>query len=507
MSVFTPEGEAGELSLVDVFRRAEELSDLTCATPGEGVAVVEHLLAICFAAGVFPRSVEEWHAWVAGAHGLDAVADWLVEQPADEWDLFHPERPLGQNSMLAPYLETEGVGPAQLVLEHTGDYNQFLDHHHLEHSEPLTAGEAFRALLTQHVYGLAGRARISGKATLGPKITNLATGRLQNRVRVIVQGRTVGDTLRMNLYPPAGGEPGRFNHSWTTGGVERRGFQVKPPGRATSGPADLHSYLGRSVLLRPVFAADGETVLVDRVLIGAGELLQLDPERDLEDAVPVKRADGRTAPLWPSPARAMWRDAHALYSAALVSHKGLFGRLRELTFPPHGGGAPCLLWAVGFLANKTVPLAWTDGHFPYAPSQGEALCEASRRGSHIAEYVAKSLTRAAYVAWKIVYLNPKPADAAAQRARFDAGEKFWAAAGEHFYHLLDETVDGEPVPHSLLVYADELRTMAHDLLRNRLDSLPRNDRGMHARARAEGRFLNDMAASAAPPELRGETLP
>ncbi|WP_399096820.1 type I-E CRISPR-associated protein Cse1/CasA [Streptomyces sp. BBFR2] len=503
VTVITLRGEREELSLLDVLSRAEELSAVFCSTPGETVAVTEYLLAICFAAGVFPASVEEWRASVAEERGLGKAAEWLAGCPDDEWDLFHPERPLGQNSLLASLMDEHGAGPAQLVMERVGDYSQFFDHHHLERFEPLPAAEAFRALLTQHVYGLAGRARLSGKE-LGPKLTNLSAGRLQGRIRVVVQGRTVGDTLRMNLYPPAGGRAGRFNRTWTSAGVERRKFDTRPPGRATSGPADLHSYLGRSVLLRPGPVAENGEVTVDRVLVGAGELLALDPERDLEDAVLLKQLNGHRKPLWPSPSRALWRDAHALYSAAAKEESGLFGRLRHLTFPPTGGGPPCVLWAVGLIANKTLATRWTDGAFPYAPSMGEELCVASRRGSAIAEYVARALERAAYVCWKVIYPNPKPADRPAQQARFDARREFWPAAEEPFLQLLEATSCGDPVPLSLLDYAGELRPMAEDFLRNRLDSLQRNEQGLRARARAEMRFHADMASPKAPPELRGE---
>ncbi|NEB38803.1 type I-E CRISPR-associated protein Cse1/CasA [Streptomyces sp. SID14515] len=501
--VVSLEGEVADLSLAEVLQRAQDLSGLFCPTPGEGVALLEHLLALCFASGTFPSSDEEWSSWVAQEHSLDTVEKWLVREPADEWDLFHPERPLGQNSQLRQQFDEDATGPAQLVIERVGDYVQFFDHHHLEHPEPLPAAAAFRALLTQHHYGLSGRARISGRA-LGPKLTNLAAGRLQGRIRVVVQGRTLADTLRLNLYPAPGGEAGFFNRSWTTGPLSRRKFDTKPPPRPTSGPADLHSYLGRSVLLEPVPAAKGRPVFVDRVLIGAGELLALDPERDLDDAVLGTMSNGHRKPLWPSPTRALWREAHALYTAATRETTGLFGRLRRITFPYEGGGSPCVLWAVGLIADKTVAAAWTEGHFPYAPSQGEALCEASRHGSEIAEYVARALERAAYAAWKVAYPNPKPTDRKAQMARFDARREFWPAAKEPFMRLLDQTARGGDVPLALRDYAGELRTNAEEFLRNRLDAQQQDRKGMLARARAERCFQADMADAKAPAELREE---
>lgn len=175
MPVVSLKGVTAELSLVEVLRRADELSALFCPTPGEGVAVIEYLLALCFASQTFPSSDEEWQVWVVEEHPLDEVAKWLVDEPDDAWDLFHQEHPLAQNAELRDQFDEDSTGPAQLVLERVGDYSQFFDHHHLEHPVPLPAAEAFRALLAQHVYGLSGRARISGK-TLGPTLTNLAAG-------------------------------------------------------------------------------------------------------------------------------------------------------------------------------------------------------------------------------------------------------------------------------------------------------------------------------------------
>ncbi|MCK8678372.1 type I-E CRISPR-associated protein Cse1/CasA [Streptomyces lichenis] len=505
MPALTAKGEDIHFSLLDVLRRADELHAPLCTTPGEAVALIEYLLAICFAAEDYPASPDEWCTWVIEGHPFDKAVEWLADGAPGDWDLFHRDTPLGQNSQLRCKMDVEGTGPAQLILERVGDYSQFFDHHHLEDPTPIPAAEAFRALLVQHVYGLAGRARLSGK-WLGPKLTNLAAGRLQSRIRVVAQGNTLGETLRLNLYPAAGGEVGRFNHSWTSAIFSRRGFQTKPPGRVTSGPADLHSCLGRSVLLEPVTAANGKDVLVTRVLIGAGEILELDPERDFEDAVSKQKVNGHGRPLWPSPTRALWRDAHALYTAATKEEKGLFGRLRTLaarTGDGLGGGSPYTLWAVGLLADKTLVTTWTDGYFPYAPSQEIELCWASQHGSAVAERIADGLERAAYAAWKIVYPNPKPADRPAQQARFDARREFWPAAEQPFLYLLEETALGAPAAQALPDYTAELRLLAEDFLKHRLDSLPANDTGMRARARAEQRFREWLAAPGAPVELRG----
>ncbi|MEU3221694.1 type I-E CRISPR-associated protein Cse1/CasA [Streptomyces sp. NPDC006976] len=501
-----------DLSLVELLHDADALRGVEGGTPGEKVAVIEFLLAICYASGTYPESAAEWPAWVDRKDALRPAAEWLAQRPEDEvWDLFHPLEPLGQNALLAPFIDEHGAGPAQLVIERVGDYNQFFDHHHLEHPAPLPVAQAFRAMLTQHVYGPAGRARISGKATLGATITNLAATRLGTRIRVIALGDTLGETLRLNLAPVSGAA-GELNRTWTAG-RERRGFTIKPSGRPVAGPADLHSYLGRSILLRPNRAGDQ----VDRVLLGAGELLALGDEH-LQDAVYAKRADGSRKPLWASATRAVWREAHALYAAVADARSKEAGDndggtlyRRLALFPaedvaPEPGQQPARrieLWTVGFVAKQTTAIAWVDGTFPFAPGLEARLYTASSRGSATAEYVASALSKAAYAAWTVAYPNPRPGDKSAQISRFDARAQHWAAAREPFDLLMEETTLGEDVHAALYEYATTITAAARQFLAERLDALPRNAQGAKTRAAALRRFDDELNSAKAPAELRG----
>ncbi|MFE7559964.1 type I-E CRISPR-associated protein Cse1/CasA [Kitasatospora sp. NPDC057500] len=504
--VVTLDGDQDLLSLCELFEQSEKLSTIDCATPGETVAVVEFLIAICFASGTSPATDAEWKHWILERRDLVTAARWLADQPVDSWDLFHPVTPLGQNTMLAKSFGESGTGTAQLVIERAGDYCQFFDHHHLADGETLSAAEAFRTMLTQHVYATYGRARITGKE-LGPTVTNLATGRLQGRIRVVPLGGTLGETLRLNLYPHEG-PSGALNTSWQSGTVDRRGFRTKARPRRPEGPADLHSALGRSVLLRPNRAADG-TVVVDRVLIGAGEVLDLEPVH-LQDAVFSEAPGGLAKPLWPSPSRALWQQAHALYSAVKDRRLGLYARLASLPYERRGMEVPYHLWAVGLIANKTLPLSWTDGAFPYAPGMEGHLYRASRRGSRIAEYLAWSLKRAATRASEIVHSAAHAADEARQVARFDARWMFWPEAAGPFDRLLHGVLDQrfetpeDPVSGPLDRYTTTLVELARTHLAYKLDSLPPNERGYRARARALERFEQDMTHGKAPAELRGE---
>ncbi|MET9294145.1 type I-E CRISPR-associated protein Cse1/CasA [Streptomyces sp. NPDC003077] len=488
------------LNLVDLFRRAESLRDIDGATPGEKVALIEFLLALCYASGTHPSSPGEWDRWVGEGASLEGVGTWLAGQSDEDWNLFHPTRPLGQNALLAPFLEEYGTGPAQLVIERAGDYAQFADHHHLDHEAPLPAAEAFRVMLTQHCFGLSGRARISGKATLGPAITNLATGRLGGRVRVLALGRTLGHTLRLNLTPTAD-EPRVLNLTWTEGPIQRRSFTAKPPPRPVAGFADLHSSLGRSVLLRPKAGLDGERAAVDRVLIGAGELLDLDPAVHLQDAVISETRTGVSKPLWPSPTRDLWREAHALYAAVEKRAGGLYARLARLPKEQGRHGRSCDLLAVGLLANKTAATCWVTSVSPFAPGRASELHRASERGSAVAEHIARSLDSAAFAAWKVAYPNPKPADKKNQIARFDARGEQWKATEHPFHTLLDDVADGADVAECMPGYVEWLVEMARKFLDKRLDSLPPNGQGLQVRAAARARFEQELLSPRAPKEF------
>ncbi|MEV7217187.1 type I-E CRISPR-associated protein Cse1/CasA [Kitasatospora cineracea] len=503
--MITCEGESKSVGLCELFECSEELAAIAGRTPGETVAVVEFLLAVCFAAGEYPAGADEWRGWVEGRRHFAGVAEWLAGQADGDWDLFDPERPLGQNALLRGSFEESATGVAQLVIERTGDYLQFFDQHHLEDGESLSAAEAFRAVLTQHVYAPYGRGRISGKE-LGAAVTNLATGRLLGRIRVVALGATVGETLRLNLYPWQG-ERGRLNTSWTTGPVTRRGFGAKAVPRVPQGPADLHSALGRSILLRGRLDAERGAV-VDRVLIGAGEVLELDPGRHMTDAVLHRTAAGLEKPLWPSPTRALWQDAHALYAAVKERQPGLYALLGSLKYKHDGTEVPYQLWAVGLIANKTLPVTWVEGCFPYAPGMAEHLYLASARGSRIAEFLAARLKRAALVASRTMHPAKVPADEAALAARYDARWRFWAEAGQPFYELLDTVADLGPrqspvaAAGPVAAYAETLLEAAREQLAQRLESLPPNERGYQARSRAVNRFEDDLAADDAPAEIQ-----
>ncbi|WP_310729091.1 type I-E CRISPR-associated protein Cse1/CasA [Streptomyces sp. N2A] len=489
------------MNLVQVLIESDRITAICGSTPGETIAVVEYLLGIIHASGHCPADEDEWCDWIEDQTPLNPAADWLANDDPDRWDLFHPEKPLGQNSLLGPWMNSHGVGPAQLVIEHAADYNQFFDHRHLHVAQPLPVDQAFRAMLTQHTYGLGGKAKAKAD-WIGEALPNQAVGRLNARVRVLAYGDTLADTLRLNLTLTPKGQQGTFNYSWTDGRTRRTFTGAKEKAmRAVDGPADLHTVLGRSVLLHPTGLKDG-TLAVDRVLVAAGELLKDLPAPHLQDAIVEEKAtkDGKRYRtfLKASETRALWREAHALYAAVTPKEKGtdLYSRLALL------GDYRTTLWAVGIVARQTKAVCWLNDTFPLIPARQAALHHAATTGASIAEHADKALYAAASTARNIAYPNPKPGDKAAQIARFNAAPLLYAEAGDLFHALMDDVAAGTPASEALATYAHAITTTSRRVLTERLRSMPSSGTARQAKAEATQRLHTVLTNKSAPLVLK-----
>lgn len=99
------------LNLLETFERAEDIPGLAHQSPGALIALHDLLLGLMYETGVHPRTQEQWREWVEDRHPLDEVAKVLSGSEYDgRLDLFHPERPFGQNPALLPFLGRHGYG-------------------------------------------------------------------------------------------------------------------------------------------------------------------------------------------------------------------------------------------------------------------------------------------------------------------------------------------------------------------------------------------------------------
>ncbi|WP_460718083.1 type I-E CRISPR-associated protein Cse1/CasA [Nocardia heshunensis] len=492
--VLTSEDRLEWRSLRDVFAAADSDEIIVShPSPGAEIACYELLLAICHAAGYTPRSPREWAMWVDQYRSFDSVVEWLTTGGGRGcFDLFDAERPFGQNALLAEPLVGFGYSPVQLMLERAKNYNQFADHVHLHDSEPVSACDAFLSMITQHCYGLGGRMMTEGvvkhvEHTLGYRdaFTRGAVGRLGTRVRVLALGETLGDTLRLNLSIHR--SSGTFNASWSD--RPRRPFITIRESRTMDGPADWHSILGRSVLLHGRDSG-GPTPTVDRVLIGMGETVAVaengDSYADFDTVyLGAKRLQANVG-------RALWRDAHAIYSASLTpgSGEGLFGLLgNELE-------RPVRLLAVGLAADQRGVEGWVREIFPFDPDPDRriALKQTAEGAVELTEDAVVALNAAASEAFRYTYSACPPEQRKDLMKRFDASDYVWARAGSPFHRLLERVAAGHEPQHELRMHAENLREITIEALDERLRSLAPNARGWQAKVRARERLLKGLQA-------------
>lgn len=484
------------MGLLDTFRRSEDIATVVHASPGARIAQFELLKGLCYAAGIYPRTHQQWLTWNRTRRPLDDVAERLESSDFDGLlDVAHPEHPFGQNALLAPYLDAYGYGPAQLEIERCGDYAQLADHVHLHDPEPLPVHEAVLAMLTQHHFALGGRV-MAKAAWFGSAFTYGSVGRLGSRVRTLALGDTLADTLRLNLTPfpddPKGPPAfGGFNFSWT-GSTHRRTFKGAEAQRrrTPSTPADLHSVLGRSVLLRLATAEDGRPV-VDRVLMGAGELLEPLGQTWLQDAVMVG-----DKPLQATAERGLWRDAHALYAASATHTKGtdLFSRLADLD-------RRVTLWSVGLVAKQRAVTGWVTDSFPYVPSQEAALLRVSQDAVAWTEFLHAAVQKAAVVARDVIYPHAGP-ERTKLLHRFHPGPQLFARFEAPFHDLLDDIAAGVDEEAARLQFAQTLVAAARAAVRERLQSLPQTATALEATVRTEDRFERELESPRSPALLK-----
>ncbi len=487
--------QLSQLSVTEVFEQAEDILGLVHISPGVRMALYELLLGLLYATGVHPRSNREWREWVLQRHSLAEAADVLRAEFDGQLDLFHPERPFGQNSLLGPFMETHGYGPAQLDIERAGDGAQLEDHVHLHHTWRPTAAEALAAMLTKHMYDPGGR-MMAKNGWLGRSFTYGALGRNATRVRNLAIGDCLADTLRLNLAPVK--RAGTFNFSWTKGCQDRRTFTgdgANMP-RTPDGPADLHSWLGRSILLSPAIGPDG-AIVVDRVLVGAGDLMEELPHTLLQDAVLV---DGR--PQQVRSDTALWRSAAALYAGAgsqdpkNAKDEDLFARLTKVKRKVD-------IWSVGLITSQRTLVGWVSDTYPFVGTQLRPLHLAAVDGAAWCAAAERAVRSGAAVARDIAYPNARPEERKAILDRLHPGPLLWARFEGAFHELLDAIAAADedpPEEHSLIHaqaradFARSVTALSRAALDEGLRSLPPSGLALEAQVKAEGRLAKALAS-------------
>lgn len=271
-------GAVRDVGLREAVRDAHEFEDLDWADPLVASSLMGLMLAIVREATGFFRAADIVGALGAGRFD-GALIDAYFDAHADDFDLFHPDKPFFQVAGLEA--TSGGPKPVSLIVPEIATGNNVPLFSSVSESSvaPLSVAEAARRLISCQAWdtaaiktGVKGDPKVSGGKTTGNP-----TGPLGQLGVVTVIGASLFETLVLNLpmispVPgdrPAWAEPA--NPTWRE--------------RAAFGPLDLLTWQSRRVRLFPE-AVDGMTV-VTGVIVAAGD--RLIPDASLEPRTAYRR--------------------------------------------------------------------------------------------------------------------------------------------------------------------------------------------------------------------------
>jgi|GEM_PF-6684035 len=279
--VTNADGVALHVNLIQVFCDATRISGLA-GSPLEVAAITRFLLATVHLVET-PTSLDAWgKLWKNRAHLMSRCAQY-IEAQAHVWDLFHEQHPFGQLANLGKTLN-----PAHLLVYEAARKNNavFSDHSMVDSPVPIPAGILARGLIVANAYA-------------GSSGGGYRSGALAMRTVAMLCGRTLDQTLLLNLLVQAGSP----TYDW-----KRYGHAVD---HVASSMDIVRRYLWTARRVR-LLADDSGTAAATMTLAPGDEM----PESErTEDPMVVMRKDSKGAtyvPLRLEADRALWRSAHVL---------------------------------------------------------------------------------------------------------------------------------------------------------------------------------------------------
>ncbi|MET4224798.1 type I-E CRISPR-associated protein Cse1/CasA [Oerskovia enterophila] len=339
-AVLDTEGTYVEVSLLDVFRRADRISRLVGETPTQAFANLRLLLAVLHRAVDGPADHKHWSRIRDDWDGtVQAVEAYLAGQRERFW-LAHPNQPF----MQVPDLQTskgETFGLDRIICDGLGS-TAYLTTRLGAANEAISWAEAARWLVHAHAFdvsgihtGAVGDPRVSGGKGFG-----IGTGWAGQFGGLQLVGETLRETLLLNLVAPAavgllGGPDAALPdvpvwerdpltaapEGWETGTYPCK----EKPYRQPTGPVDLYTWPTRRIRL----VGDGERVTA--VINAQGDRATPHNRHDVEPLTawrhsePQSKAFGREVymPLRHDPQRSLWRGLGALLpNAEMVGQAG-----------------------------------------------------------------------------------------------------------------------------------------------------------------------------------------
>ncbi|WP_208881868.1 type I-E CRISPR-associated protein Cse1/CasA [Streptomyces armeniacus] len=336
------DGTAEEMSLLDLFAKADGVRRLVGDLPTQEMALLRLLLAVLYDALEGPAEIEDWEDLWLSPDPFAVVADYL-ERHRERFDLFHSERPFyqvaglrtskGEVAPLSRIVADVPVGDGFFTMRRPG-------------VDRLSYAEAARWLVHTHAYDTSGikSAMVGdeGRSKAG-KVYPLGVGSLGNLGGIFAEGATLRETLLLNLIPF---EEAHTRRDSGDGDVDLPVWRRTEPltarersqdsgGLHPCGLRDLYTWQSRRVRLHT------EEGVVTGVVLGYGDPPAMPAPWTLEPMTGWRRSSvqekkqGRAPVYMPrrhDPSRAAWRGLGALLPA-----------LQEVTDTGSRGEAPVTL--------------------------------------------------------------------------------------------------------------------------------------------------------------------
>ncbi|WP_439813263.1 type I-E CRISPR-associated protein Cse1/CasA [Streptomyces sp. P9-2] len=327
IQVLRSDGSQDELSLLQVFAQADDVRHVLGDLATQEFALVRLLLAVAHDALDGPADIEKWAELWGDPDCFAPVKTYLAEQ-RERFDLLHP---------VTPFLQTPGLRTAK---DEVFSLNRIVAD--VPAGEPffsarlpdvgrLTFAEAARWIVHVHAYDTSGikTGMVDDDRVKGGKVYPLGTGWAGGLGGVFVEGRTLRETLLLNLVA-ADTEELDFSAD------DRPAWRREPcgpgsDGRSATGLRDLYTWQSRRVRLH--YDADG----VHGVVLGYGDPLVSRNRHRLEPMTSWRRSPAQEKklgqspvylPLEHDPARSAWRGIAALLADRLEETSSTEGPLR-----------------------------------------------------------------------------------------------------------------------------------------------------------------------------------
>ncbi|MDM4762830.1 type I-E CRISPR-associated protein Cse1/CasA [Galbitalea sp. SE-J8] len=313
--VATRDGATAELSLADVFRRADDIRGLATELPTVDFAILRVLLAILERAlGEFDDPISTWASLRRDGLPTQRVLDYL-EHWRHRFDLLDDAAPFFQTANLTTGKPDADATLDRLLPDASG--GGLFSMRRGAGVARISFAEAARFVLHSHSYGLAG---IHGSAlgdprAKGGKVYPLGTGGAGSLGGVVIEGETLAETLVLNLvlgdregYPlDPDDEP-----AW-----ERSPLGPAEEGRsspAPRGPAEFYTWQSRRIrLVYDESGASGAVVCYgDRPPLQNGQSYEFMTAWRRSEAYSKQQGTVVKLPVRHRPDRAAWRGLGSL---------------------------------------------------------------------------------------------------------------------------------------------------------------------------------------------------